>query len=82
MLVTPATLVQPRSTPVAQQIAVIQAKLSNEGNAIIRMIEDKVVEVWLLATSMLRMEAALGDDILEVIAAMEHLVKYLKREAM
>ncbi|KAG2103995.1 uncharacterized protein F5147DRAFT_654514 [Suillus discolor] len=81
MLVTLATLVQPRSTLVAQQIAVIQAELSNEGEAIIRMIEDKVVEVRLLAASMLRMEAALSEDILEAIAATKHLVKYLKREA-
>ena len=80
MLVTPATLVNVRSTPVAQQLATIEAGMRQEGDHIVDMLENKVVEAMLVAASLLRMETALGQDVRTAIAATERLVRYLKRE--
>ncbi|KAG1779895.1 hypothetical protein EV702DRAFT_1194649 [Suillus placidus] len=80
LLVTPATLVDPRSTPVAQQLANIHAGMRQEGEHIVSLLENKIVEARLVAASLLRMETALGQDVRAAITATEHLVKYLKRE--
>ncbi|KAG2111434.1 hypothetical protein DEU56DRAFT_762204 [Suillus clintonianus] len=79
-LITPATLVQARSTPVAQQLATIQAGVRQGNEQIVKMLEDKVVEAKLVAASLMRMETALGEDVRGAIAATELLVKYLKGE--
>ncbi|KAG1731223.1 uncharacterized protein EDB91DRAFT_1252285 [Suillus paluster] len=80
MLITPATLVQARSMPVAQQLATIQAGVTQGRAHIITMLENKVVEARLVAASLMRMETALGEDVRDTIAATELLVKYLKAE--
>ncbi|KAG1717218.1 hypothetical protein EDB19DRAFT_1923789 [Suillus lakei] len=80
LLITPATLVQARSTLVAQQLATIQAGVRQGGEHIIMMLENKVVEARLVAASLMRMETALGEDVLGTIATTEFLVKYLKGE--
>ncbi|KAG1782094.1 hypothetical protein EV702DRAFT_1041809 [Suillus placidus] len=80
LLVTPATLVDPRSTPVTQQLANIHAGMRQEGEHIVSLLENKIVEVRLVMASLLRMETALGQDVRAAIAATEWLVKYLKRE--
>ncbi|KAG1864095.1 hypothetical protein C8R48DRAFT_672807 [Suillus tomentosus] len=82
MLVTPATLVLPRSILVAQQLAAIQAEIDHEENAIIKMMENKVVEAKLLAVSMLKMKATLSNNILQAVRVMEHLVKYGKKKSL
>ncbi|KAG2127660.1 hypothetical protein DEU56DRAFT_758545 [Suillus clintonianus] len=79
-LITPAVLVQARSTPVAQQLATIQAGVRQGNEQIVKMLEDKVVEAKLVAASLMRMETALGEDVRGAIAATELLVKYLKGE--
>ncbi|KAG1751887.1 hypothetical protein EDB19DRAFT_1903852 [Suillus lakei] len=79
-LVTPATYVDVRSTPVAQQLAAIHAGVKQEGDHIVELLENKVVEARLVMTSLLRMETALGQDVRAAIAATEWLVRYLKRE--
>ncbi|KAG2096504.1 uncharacterized protein F5147DRAFT_656579 [Suillus discolor] len=73
LLVTPATLVDSRSTLVAQQLANIHAGTKQEGDQIITLLENKVVEAWLVAASLLRMETALGQDsaILETTSAFD-----------
>ncbi|KAG1792280.1 uncharacterized protein HD556DRAFT_1309357 [Suillus plorans] len=80
LLVMPATLVDSWSTLVAQQLANIHAGIKQKGDQIITLLENKVVEVWLVAASLLRMETALGQDVRAAIAATEWLVKYLKKE--
>ncbi|KAG1720013.1 hypothetical protein EDB19DRAFT_1918316 [Suillus lakei] len=80
LLITPVTLVQARSTPVAQQLATIQAGVRQGGEHIITMLENKVVEARLVAASLMRMETTLGEDVLSAIATTELLVKYLKGE--
>lgn len=80
MLVTPAALVDTRSTPVAQQLATILAGIRLEGDHIVTLLENKVVEARLVAATLLRMETALGQDVLAAIAATERLVEYLKKK--
>ncbi|KAG1791612.1 hypothetical protein EV424DRAFT_1549198 [Suillus variegatus] len=80
MLVTPATLVDIGSMPVAQQLATIHAGMRQEGEHIVTLLENKIVEARLVAATLLRMETALGQDVRAAIAATERLVKYLKRE--
>ncbi|KAG1861513.1 hypothetical protein DFJ58DRAFT_725694 [Suillus subalutaceus] len=79
-LVTPATLIIPKSTPVAQQLSNIASEVEHEGRQIVKMLEDKVIEAQIVAASLLQMESALGEDIMTAIAATEKLVKFLKRE--
>lgn len=69
-----------RSTPVAQQLATIHAGMRQEGEHIVTMLENKIVEARLVAATLLRMETALGQDVRAAIAATERLVRYLKRE--
>jgi hypothetical protein len=76
----PATYLDVRSTPVAQQLAAIHASVKQEGDHIVELLENKVVEAWLVTASLLRMETALGQDVCTAIAATEQLVRYLKRE--
>jgi hypothetical protein len=80
-LITPATSVEPMTTPIAQQVATIHAEAREEGQYLLKMLEDKVVEAKMVAATMLRMDTALGDDVLQAITATDKLVKYLKREA-
>ncbi|KAG1871357.1 hypothetical protein DFJ58DRAFT_837308 [Suillus subalutaceus] len=80
MLVMPATLVHPRSTPLAQQLATIHAEIEQEGNEIWKMMENKVVEAKIVAASLMKMETALGQDVIAAITATDALVKYLSRE--
>ncbi|KAG1856827.1 hypothetical protein C8R48DRAFT_674799 [Suillus tomentosus] len=80
-LITPATSVEPMTTPIAQQVATIRAEAREEGQYLLKMLEDKVVEAKMVAATMLRMDTALGDDVLQAITATDKLVKYLKREA-
>ncbi|KAG2337858.1 hypothetical protein BDR05DRAFT_952302 [Suillus weaverae] len=80
LLVTPATLVDPRLTLVTQQLANIHASMEQEVEHIVSLLENKIVEVQLVAASLLRMETALGQDMRAAMATTEHLVKYLKRE--
>jgi hypothetical protein len=80
-LVTPATPVQAMSTPIAQQLATIRAEAREEGEYLLKMLEDKVLEAKMVAATMLRMDTALGDDVLQAIMASDKLVKYLKKEA-
>ncbi|KAG1724070.1 hypothetical protein EDB19DRAFT_1915712 [Suillus lakei] len=80
LLVTPATYVDVRSTPVTQQLATIHASVKQEGEHIFELLENKVVEAQLVMASLLRMETALGQDVCAAIAATEQLVRYLKRE--
>ncbi|KAG1850946.1 hypothetical protein C8R48DRAFT_676562 [Suillus tomentosus] len=80
-LVTPATPVQAMSTPIAQQLATIRAEAREEGEYLLKMLEDKVLEAKMVAATMLRMDTALGDDVLKAITASDKLVKYLKKEA-
>jgi hypothetical protein len=54
--------------------------MRQEGDHIVDMLENKVVEARLVAASLLRMETALGQDVRTAIAATERLVRYLKRE--
>ncbi|KAG1832499.1 hypothetical protein EV424DRAFT_1533673 [Suillus variegatus] len=80
-LVTPATPVQAMSTPIAQQLATIRAEAREEGEYLLKMLEDKVLEAKMVAATMLRLDTALGDDVLQAITAFDKLVKYLKKEA-
>ncbi|KAG1854726.1 hypothetical protein C8R48DRAFT_675509 [Suillus tomentosus] len=80
-LVTPATPVQAMSMPIAQQLATIRAEAREEGEYLLKMLEDKVLEAKMVAATMLRMDTALGDDVLQAIMASDKLVKYLKKEA-
>ncbi|KAG1828928.1 hypothetical protein EV424DRAFT_1536161 [Suillus variegatus] len=80
-LVTPATPVQAMSMPIAQQLATIHAKAREEGEYLLKMLEDKVLEAKMVAATMLRLDTALGDDVLQAITASDKLVKYLKKEA-
>ncbi|KAG1786738.1 uncharacterized protein HD556DRAFT_1449396 [Suillus plorans] len=80
-LVTPATPVQAMSTPIAQQLATIRAEAREEGEYLLKMLEDKVLEAKMVAATMLRLDTALGDDVLQAITASDKLVKYLKKEA-
>ncbi|KAG1838477.1 hypothetical protein C8R48DRAFT_782391 [Suillus tomentosus] len=80
-LITLATSVEPMTTPIAQQVATIRAEAREEGQYLLKMLEDKVVEAKMVAATMLRMDTALGDDVLQAIRATDKLVKYLKREA-
>lgn len=68
-------------TPVAEQLSNIHAEVLHEGQLIVKMLEDKVVEAKMVATTMLRMDTALGQDVVKAIAATKKLMKYLKREA-
>ncbi|KAG1852100.1 hypothetical protein DFJ58DRAFT_841963 [Suillus subalutaceus] len=77
---TPATLIEPKITLVAQQVSTIRAEVQQEGNHLLKMIEDKVIEARIVAASLMQMDSLLGRDVGEAIAAMERLVKYLKRE--
>ncbi|KAG1805129.1 hypothetical protein EV424DRAFT_1351203 [Suillus variegatus] len=52
----------------------------HEGQLIVKMLEDKVVEAKMVAATMLRMDTALGQDVVNAIAATEKLTKYLKQE--
>ncbi|KAG2111347.1 uncharacterized protein F5147DRAFT_651522 [Suillus discolor] len=80
-LVTPATSVEAMSTPIAQQLATICAEAGEEGQYLLKMLEDKVIEAKMVVATMLRMDTSLGDDVLNAITASEKLVKYLKQEA-
>ncbi|KAG1801922.1 hypothetical protein EV424DRAFT_1545318 [Suillus variegatus] len=80
LLVMLVTLVDSRSTPVVQQLANIHTGIKQEGDQIITLLENKVVEVRLVVASLLRMETALGQDVRAAIAATERLVKCLKKE--
>ncbi|KAG2114226.1 uncharacterized protein F5147DRAFT_650034 [Suillus discolor] len=80
VLITPATFAHPMSTPVAQQMSSIHTEVLHEGQLIVKMLEDKVVEAKIVATTMLRMDTALGQDVVNAIAATEKLTKYLKWE--
>ncbi|KAG1737442.1 hypothetical protein EDB19DRAFT_1909759 [Suillus lakei] len=80
LLVTLATYVDVRSTPVAQQLAAIHASVKQEGDHIIELLENKVFEAQLVMSSLLRMETALGQDVCATITATKRLVRYLKRE--
>ncbi|KAG1823336.1 hypothetical protein EV424DRAFT_1346354 [Suillus variegatus] len=80
-LVTPATPVQAMSTPIAQQLATIRAEAREGGEYLLKMLEDKVLEAKMVAATMLRLDMALGDDVLQAITVSDKLVKYLKREA-
>jgi hypothetical protein len=66
--------------PVAQQLATIDASIRQEGEHIVTLLENKIVEARLVAATLLRMETALGQDVRAAIATTEWLVKYLKRE--
>ncbi|KAG1794989.1 hypothetical protein EV424DRAFT_1353663 [Suillus variegatus] len=81
-LVTLATLVQAMSMPIAQQLANIHAEAREEGEYLLKMLEDKVLEAKMVAATMLRLDTALGDDVLQAIMVSNKLVKYLKKEAM
>ncbi|KAG1889099.1 uncharacterized protein F5891DRAFT_974223 [Suillus fuscotomentosus] len=81
VLITPATLTIPMCTPVAEQLSNIHAKVLHKGQLIVKMLEDKVVEAKMVAATMLRMDTALGQDIVKAIAATKKLTKYLKRKA-
>ncbi|KAG1731777.1 hypothetical protein EDB19DRAFT_1831596 [Suillus lakei] len=80
LLVTLPTYVDVRSTPVTQQLAAIHASVKQEGDHIVELLENKIVEAWLVTASLLRMETALGQDVCAAIATTERLVRYLKRE--
>ncbi|KAG1794021.1 hypothetical protein EV424DRAFT_1548129 [Suillus variegatus] len=79
ILITPAMFAHPMSTPVAQQLSTIHAEVLHEGQLIVKMLEDKVVEAKMVAATMLRMDTALGQDVVNAIATTEKLTKYLKR---
>ncbi|KAG1829898.1 hypothetical protein F4604DRAFT_1947368 [Suillus subluteus] len=79
-LVMPATLIIPKSMPVAQQLSNIAGEVEHEGHQIVKMLEDKVIEAQIVAASLLQMESALGEDIRAAIGAMDKLAKFLKRE--
>ncbi|KAG1796140.1 hypothetical protein EV424DRAFT_1547222 [Suillus variegatus] len=80
ILITPAMFAHPMSTPVAQQLSTIHTEVLHEGQLIVKMLEDKVVEAKMVAATMLRMDTALGQDVVNAIATTEKLMKYLKRE--
>ncbi|KAG1786210.1 uncharacterized protein HD556DRAFT_1449945 [Suillus plorans] len=80
ILITPAMFAHPMSTPVVQQLSTIHAEVLHEGQLIVKMLEDKVVEAKMVAATMLRMDTALGQDVVNAIATTEKLMKYLKRE--
>ncbi|KAG1859431.1 hypothetical protein C8R48DRAFT_774769 [Suillus tomentosus] len=78
-LVTQATLVQAMSMLIAQQLATIRTKAREEGEYPLKMLEDKILEAKMVAATMLRMDTALGDDVLQAITVSNKLVKYLKK---
>ncbi|KAG2058442.1 hypothetical protein BDR06DRAFT_968453 [Suillus hirtellus] len=82
VLITPATYAVPMSMPVAQHLSSIHTKVLHEGQLIVKMLEDKVVEAKMVATTMLRMDTALGQDVVEAITTTEKLTKYSKWEAV
>ncbi|KAG1857760.1 hypothetical protein F4604DRAFT_1685066 [Suillus subluteus] len=51
VFITPATLIEPKITPVAQQVSTIRAEVQQEGNHLLKMIEDKVIEARIVARS-------------------------------
>jgi hypothetical protein len=51
----PATYLDVRSTPVAQQLAAIHASVKQEGDHIVELLENNVVEAQLVMASLLRM---------------------------
>lgn len=53
MLITPAALAVPMSTPVSQQLSSIHTGVLHEGQLIVKMLEDKVVEAKMVAATML-----------------------------
>ncbi|KAG2103720.1 uncharacterized protein F5147DRAFT_654632 [Suillus discolor] len=81
-LVTPATVVEPMSTLLAQQLSTIYAEAQEEGRCILKMMEDKVLEAKMVAATMVQMDTALGDNVITAIATTEKLMRYLKREDM
>ncbi|KAG1900023.1 uncharacterized protein F5891DRAFT_980637 [Suillus fuscotomentosus] len=78
-LVTLVTPVQAMSMLIAQQLATICAEAREEGEYLLKMLEDKVLEAKMVAATMLRMDTTLGDDVLQAITASDKLVKYLKK---
>ncbi|KAG1787298.1 uncharacterized protein HD556DRAFT_1448957 [Suillus plorans] len=62
-------------------LATIHAEAREEGEYLLKMLEDKVLEAKMVAATMLRLDTALGDDVLQAITASDKLVKYLKKEA-
>ncbi|KAG2086763.1 uncharacterized protein F5147DRAFT_781538 [Suillus discolor] len=79
ILIMPAMVADAMVTPVAQ-LSSIHAKVLHEGQLIVKLLEDKVVEAKMVAATMLRMDTALGQDVVNAIATTEKLTKYLKRE--
>ncbi|KAG1839424.1 hypothetical protein F4604DRAFT_1691271 [Suillus subluteus] len=77
VFITPATLIEPKITPVAQQVSTIRAEVQQEGNHLLKMIEDKVIEARIVAASLMQMDSLLGWDVGEAIAVTERLVKLL-----
>lgn len=65
---------------IAQQVATIHTEAREEGQYLLKMLEDKLVEAKMVAATMLRMDMALGDDVLQAMTVTDKLVKYLKRE--
>ncbi|KAG1851429.1 hypothetical protein DFJ58DRAFT_842133 [Suillus subalutaceus] len=70
---TPATLIEPKIMPVAQQVSTIHAEVQQEGNHLLKMIEDKVIEARIVAASLMQMDSLLGRDVGEAIAVTERL---------
>ncbi|KAG1879778.1 hypothetical protein F4604DRAFT_1922988 [Suillus subluteus] len=60
--ITPATLIEPKITPVAQQVSTIRTEVQQEGNHLLKMIKDKVIETRIVATSLMQMDSLLGRD--------------------
>ncbi|KAG1875512.1 hypothetical protein DFJ58DRAFT_836127 [Suillus subalutaceus] len=65
---------------VVKQLATIHAEIEQEGNEIWKMMENKVVEAKIVAASLMKMETALGQDVIAAITATDALIKYLRRE--
>ncbi|KAG2058515.1 hypothetical protein BDR06DRAFT_1004225 [Suillus hirtellus] len=80
-LIMPATSVEPMTMLITQQVATICTEAREEGQYLLKMLEDKVVKAKMVAATMLRMDMALGDDVLQAITVTDKLVKYLKWEA-
>ncbi|KAG1802911.1 uncharacterized protein HD556DRAFT_1437973 [Suillus plorans] len=80
ILIMPAMFAHLMSTPVAQQLSTIHAEVLHEGQLIVKMLEDKVIEAKMVAATMFCMDTTLGQDIVNAITATEKLMKYLKWE--
>ncbi|KAG1857410.1 hypothetical protein F4604DRAFT_1685243 [Suillus subluteus] len=61
--ITPATLIKPKIMLVAQQVSTIHAEIQQEGNHLLEMIEDKVIEARIVAASLMQMDSLLGWDV-------------------